>query len=66
VGSLVVVLFLQFVDIRGGGQCVRQVYAVGDDYAYAEARKSPTVDGVVERRPDGKECRWQVSLSDIL
>ena len=36
---------------------------MGTDYQHAEARKSPCLDGKVERDQEGKEIRYPVLLS---
>jgi len=50
-------LYEEFVDTQGTDV---KVYSVGPYYGHAEARKSPTLDGVVMRGADGKELRYPV------
>ncbi|GIX62750.1 histidine acid phosphatase [Babesia caballi] len=40
-----------------------KVYTVGCMFAHAEARKSPALDGKVDRNNDGKEMRYPVILT---
>ena len=47
------------------GKCDVKAYGVGGDLFYAETRKAPTVDGIVERGPNGREVRKRTELTEM-